>query len=139
MSIIESPFHKNMLTVTSFLGGITFAALVLIIEFSHNNTYEFPHWMPLNYLEILLISTAFTSTLFILATVGTIKIAAGEKNLDSLFTKITTILADAGFYAFLIILLPLLILSFSLNGSILIFLSSITMIIILKILDYMNY
>lgn len=110
----ESPFHGHSLSVTSFLGGITFAAMILLIQ--SRKDIAIPSEFPTFYLDLLITGTAITSVLFIVSSVGMIRIASGERKANEKFSKSMEVFAALGFYG-LIALLPLLVLPFLWPGA----------------------
>jgi len=133
----ESPFHAHALNVTGFLGGITFAAMILIIESKDKFVFSPPESlmpliesipMKLNYAEQLINLAAISSVLFIVSTVGLIRLAAGEKDTKDKYSRFMEYLASAGFIVLIMILLPALVLPFSLIGAIVVFIIGIIML-----------
>jgi len=104
-----SPFHGHAQNVTGFLGGITFAAMVLLVESNDK----------ISNADILITMTALSSMLFIFSTIGMIRVASGVNKIDSEFARLTEWLAVAGFIIFMLVL-PLVVLQFSLAGGILV-------------------
>jgi hypothetical protein len=141
LSIKENPFFSYSLNVTGFLGGITFAAMILIIESKDRFQAQFPvpsflsEQIPffnfIEFPELLIVGTAFVSVLFIIATVGYIRVAAGEKNAKNPYTWLLGKLSLVGFYSLVLGLLPGLIYPFSSNGALFIFLLSLGIVILL--------
>ncbi len=109
-------FFEHSLLVTSFLGGITFAAMILLMQ--DQTAFHVAHWIfsPVSYSKLLIIGTAFTSVLFIISTVGLIRLGSGEKNKDDSFGKLVDGVATSG-YVTLMVLLPALIFPFSKIGA----------------------
>lgn len=134
LSAKENPFIS--LTVTGVLGGITFAAMILIIESKDKFEAQLPilFFNSIDYPELLIVGTAFVSVLFITATVGQIRVAAGEKNAKNLYTRFLGKLSLVGFYALVVGLLPALIFPFSLIGALFILLMSLGIVFFLALL-----
>lgn len=101
-------FYQHSENTTAFLGGITFTAMILLLEFSSNMETS----------EILIPGTAIISILFIMSTVGTLKMKAEDDIKDNtIFPKFVKQCGRAGFFGILIIL-PILIVEFSFVGAI---------------------
>jgi len=113
----ENTFHTHSLGVTGFLGGITFAAMILLIQ--SRNDIQLPSDFPPFYLDSLITGTAISSVLFIVASVGMIRVAAGEKDEDDPFSHAMATFASLGFFG-LMALLPLLVWPFLLVGAIIV-------------------
>ena|SRR2546426_7758524 len=103
----ESTFHVNALNVTAFLGGTVFAALILIVEVKD--------WF--QYREILIAGTATVSVLFIISTIGMIRVASDKKFQGSIFAKAIEGMATAGFFG-LMFILPFLVFQLTIAGGI---------------------
>lgn len=131
---IGSSFHEYSLSVTGFLGGITFAAMVLIIESQDKYNYNIPYGIP--YPQLLITGTAIISIFFIISTVGAIRIASGEKKPKDSFSRFNTMVADAGLYGLIIALLPGLILPFSFYGAVVTFATGMVLIFAHRVLDF---
>ena len=106
----ENPFYQHSENATAFLGGITFTAMILLLEFSTNLIYS----------EILIPDTTIFSILFIMSTVSTLKMKI-DNNIkdDTKFPIFVQTLGRAGFFG-IMALLPVLIVEFSLVGAIVI-------------------
>lgn len=111
----ENTFHSHSLGVTGFLGGIAFAAMILLIQ--SKNDITLPSDFPSFYLDALITGTAISSVFFIVASVGMIRVAAGEKDEKDPFSEAMATFASLGFFG-LMILLPLLVWPFLLVGAI---------------------
>lgn len=83
----ESTFHSNALNVSAFLGGTTFAALILIIEVKEK--FRHADW--------LITATAAVSIFFIISTIGMIHIASGNKTKGKTFANTMEWFSSAGF------------------------------------------
>ena len=113
----ENRFFQRSENATAFLGGITFTTMVLLLEFSTDLIYS----------EILIPGTAIVSVFFIISTVGTVKIAAADIKTDTKFATFVQSCARAGFLGIMVIL-PLLIVEFSIAGTIVIIVVEVVLI-----------
>jgi hypothetical protein len=136
-NIKDGKFYEYTLNVTSFLGGITIAAMILIIQSRESLFYPVPMeiirtlQISIYYPDLLIILSGGISIFFIISTVGKIRIAAGEANRSSRYNLVMTRLADTGFVLLVLLLIPGLILPFSFYGAFIIFLLSIILCVIL--------
>ncbi len=108
MKMPESPFHTNALNVSAFLGGTTFAAMILIIEMKDRIGFH-PNW--------LISGTAAISVFFIISTVGMMRVASGDVGKETAFAKSMEWFSNIGFFGLLAII-PTLIYQFSQLGGI---------------------
>jgi len=99
-------FHSNALGVTGFLGGITFATMVLIMQITED--------LPLK--EFLITGTAIVSIFFIVSTIGMVHVAFNPKKAGENFAKFTQNLATIGFFGIMVIL-PFLVYPFTNIGA----------------------
>jgi len=113
----ENTFHSHSLNVTGFLGGITFAAMILLMQ--SKKDIPIPSNFPSFYLEALITATAISSVFFIISSVGMIRVASGEKSEDETFSKAMSVFAGLGFFG-LMALLPFMILPFLWEGSLIV-------------------
>ena len=142
----EDTFYANSLSVTAFLGGITIAVMVLIIQsqalFEKSLSSVFPFIsgipgysnfsIPL-YDEVLIIITAVTGIFFILSTAANIRVASGERERKGSYASLVSLTANIGFLLLILVLLPALVFPFSYYGGFLILgLGIVTMIIFQK-------
>jgi len=121
-------FYGNTLFVTTFLGGITFAVMILLIQ-SPSNIISHSAHLPSYYLKLLITGAAMTSVFLIVASVGMIRVAAGEKTVDHIFSKFMNLFATIGYFG-LLALLPLLLYPFSHVGAVALFLTELVLGII---------
>ena len=103
-------FYANSLFVTTFLGGITFAAMILLIQVP-NDFLSRVNNLPPYYLRVLITGAAMTSIFLIVASVGMIRVAAKEKTADHIFSNFMNLFATIG-YIGLLTLFPLLLYPF---------------------------
>ena len=101
----ESPLHGHGIGAASFLGGITFTAMILMMEFSDRLFYS----------DILITGTAIVSVLFIISALGMARVASGEVRKESKFSKYVLYCTKFGFFG-LMIILPVFILEYSFEG-----------------------
>jgi hypothetical protein len=145
---------EHQLSAGGVLSGVTFAALVLIIQ--SKEAFAVPAFITfVSYTEILIIGMAITSLLFIFSTVGMVQIAAervpsldaeshhckditrrrlSEREKSNAENYIRTISSSfsAAFYG-LMIMLPLLVLPLSILGAIVIIVfESVSLIFFVK-------
>jgi len=125
--------------VTGFLGGITFAAMILIIQNMSIFDYKIPFEISIPaYPKLLITGTAIISVLFIVPSVGYIRAAAGEFNVPTTYTRYLGKLAEVGFYLLIIGLLPALILPFSTIGAAIVFIFSLVTVLVMAALYSKN-
>jgi len=107
--------------VTSFLGGITFAAMILLMQSSEKFTVDHQptFLLQLMYPDGLILGTAIISVLFIAASIGLIRPASGVGHTEKERLHLMELLASLGFIG-IMILLPLLIYPFSPYAAIII-------------------
>ena len=122
-------FNPQLPTVTAFLGGLTFTAMILIIQFSEN--FALSYFPP--YPELLISFSAVVSFFFIMSTIGG---AVDQRNAALItsnyrsFVYVLLVLAWVG----LLILIPAFLLPFSLIGTIvLVIIEVICMIAYIKL------
>lgn len=101
------------LTQSAFLGGITFAAMVLVMQAKDNFIFlDFTY-----YPDILITSLAGISFLFILSSITLIDVASGLEKTKSKVSTFADNLTLAAWFSILIII-PLIVLPFTLIGAI---------------------
>lgn len=103
----EGSFHSYALSVTGFLGGITFASMILLMQIQ--DQFEYGEW--------LITGTAIVSVFFIISTVGMVHIASNQKEAGKKFTYLMQNMANFGFFG-LMALLPFILFPFSHGGAI---------------------
>jgi len=113
----SSKLYGYYIQTTSILAGTAFAALILLIEVK--GKFLAPEWFPIKdgYSDLLVMVTAIIVVLFFIACVGAPQVAVRSKSPTSRFARLITTFAEAGMYGILV-LLPLLVLPFSLVGAI---------------------
>ena len=102
-------FNQQIPSVTGFLGGITFTAMVLLMQSA--SEIKFSDW--------LIPATAFVSFLFIITTLTTLIDPKLHRGVGKKHFTINLIFIQMGFVG-LLVLIPLIVSSFSLVGSIII-------------------
>jgi len=102
----NNTFHSHALGVTGFLGGITIASMVLIMQI--HKEIEYSEW--------LIPGTAIVGTFLIISTIGMIHVASNEKAGEQ-FAKLMQKFASIGFFG-LMTLLPFIVFPFSQVGAI---------------------
>jgi hypothetical protein len=126
----DKRLYETTLTVTGVLAGIIFAAMTFLMQ--SQAQIAFPQWLPhiLNYKELLIGGLAVVGVLLILSTVGMITIVAGTiehhtyKYIMGVFATIS--------YDVLLILIPLLIIPFSLAATIVIIVIEIFWVVVFQ-------
>jgi hypothetical protein len=118
---IEEKFAQNALYVFSFLGGITFAALILLLQSSQAFSQVPPSLSVLAYLypRGLILGTAIISVLFIGSSLGMVKPASGIMGAKRDKTKIAGAMSNLAFVG-LMILMPLLLVPISPTAALII-------------------
>jgi len=102
-------FNPQAPAITAFMGGITFTAMVLLMQSAEK----------INFSEWLIPATAFVSFLFIITTLGTLVDPQRHIGVEKQHFTVNLIFLKIGFIG-LIVLIPLIVFSFSLIGSIII-------------------
>jgi len=87
-------FNPQSPTVNGFLGGITFTALILLVQFPH--TFRF--------IRILIPLTVGVSFLFILATLGTSRDSTDEDSVHRYYFQLNVIFIALGLFGIMIII-----------------------------------
>lgn len=121
---MDKEFHQQFLLITSFLGGITFTALIFLIQIKDEYTYA----------EYLISATALVSLLLVMATLSRLFLATHQDGLHEEYDLFVGLLAVAGLIGFLTII-PFMILPFSLIGAITIGIVEIVLFIIWMLLS----
>lgn len=103
----NNTFHSHALGVTGFLGGITIASMVLIMQI--HDEIEYSEW--------LIPGIAIVGVFFIIATIGMIHVASNEKESGKQFAKLMQRIATLGFFSMMVVL-PFMVFPFSGIGAI---------------------
>jgi hypothetical protein len=95
-----------------------------------------PKWLILNfdYSELLVVVSAIISTLFIVASVGNIRIAARKIDSKSKYSGFIGIVSDIGFVGLVVVMLPAMVLPISFYGSLIVFIIVIVAIVLTLVL-----
>lgn len=101
-----------MLSTTAFLGGITFAAMVFVMQAQEQFIFQNISFYP----DILITFLAGISFTFILSSIGNLDVAAGILPAIGKMRKLSLKMAIAGWISVLIII-PFLVLPFTLIGA----------------------
>jgi len=109
-------FNSQLPTVTGFLGGITFTALILLFEKSGDMKLLIP-FTSITVISILIPLTAVVSFLFILATLGSMRVPIEGGSVHRKFYNLIVCYIIAGFIG-LMIIIPLVIVFYTLIGAI---------------------
>jgi len=96
-------FNTQSPTVNAFLGGITFTALVIFTQ--SQNTFKLH--------DLLIPLTAFTSILFIMATLSSMKEPSKEGSVHPYLFKFNVLLTTIGISILLVGIIPLIVYNFS--------------------------
>jgi hypothetical protein len=123
----DTSYWLNTLSVTGILAGITFAALLILIE--AKDAFVPPEWFPFRefYFEILVSGMGIVSILFIISVVHQTFFATyGSAQSISKYSTIVDELFSVGFIG-LMVMIPMLISSFSLVGTVVIAILELTL------------
>ena len=93
-------------------------------------------WLILNfdYSELLVVVSAIISTLFIVASVGNIRIAARKIDSKAKYSRFIGIVSDIGFVGLVVVMLPAMVLPISFYGSLIVFIIVIVAIVLTLVL-----
>lgn len=106
-------FNPQLPTVTGFLGGITFTAMILTIQFSE----KFSALQFTSYSEFLIIYSAVVSFFFIIATIGGSIDQRNAPLITNKFRMYVGIMFSLGLYG-LLGLIPAFVFLYSITGTI---------------------
>jgi len=121
----DKTFFSNAVGVTGFLGGITFATMVLLIQ----SDTKIPNH------EFMIPGTAIISVLFIIATVGNMHVTYDSQNKNKKLKNSMGLFAEMGFFG-LMIIIPSLVYPFSMYGAVVVVILEV--IVIFIFLKYRN-
>ncbi len=109
----ESSYHYG-LTVSAFLGGISFTIMAFLIEMQVNNEFRYPliddmlYFMALS--ELVIVGLAASGIFFIVSSIGMIPVASGRIDDMTLMARCSYACMLVGFYilcgVIVLILLP---------------------------------
>ncbi len=117
----EGTRHQYGLTVSAFLGGISFTIMAFLIEMHIANKFHFslidniPNFMELS--ELVIAGFATSGTFFIVSSIGMIPVASGRISEISPLARCAYTCMLVGFYI-LCGVIVLLLLPFSILGAI---------------------
>jgi len=129
----ESTRHQYGLTVSAFLGGISFTIMAFLIEMHIANEFRFslidniPNFMELS--ELVIAGFATSGTFFIVSSIGMIPVASGRISEVSPLARCAYTCMLVGFYI-LCGVIALLLLPFSTLGAIAVATISIVVIVL---------
>jgi len=103
----QLPWHSNYLNATAFLGGITFTALVLLMESKEK----------IPYVDFLIPITALVSFFLIASTIGRVVLASSDEERFAKFDIVNSVFTLIGFFG-LLSLIPFFVLPFTQTGAI---------------------
>ena len=109
----------GLISLNGFLGAITFASMILLIQSSDQIMYS----------EFLISSTATVSIFFIMATLSSVPALNKKSILTTSHEKMIVAFSVLGFFGFLIIV-PFILASFSIVGAIVVGIIEIISVII---------
>lgn len=129
---IFDKIFEHSISVDAFLGGITFAAMVVIMQ--SNNSWALSETLPVYYPELLIGVLGAISFFFIISTIGNLGLLAEGRKISSKFERSIAYFENIGFFA-LCGFIPALMLPFSLVGAItLAVIEGVSMLLLLRIL-----
>jgi hypothetical protein len=130
--VSEGARHQYGLTVSAFLGGISFTIMTFLIEMQIENKFHYsmidnmPNFMELS--ELVIIGLAASGTFFIVSSIGMIPVASGRIKEISPLARCAYTCMLVGFYV-LCGVIALLLLPFSLIGAVAVAIISILVIV----------
>ena len=133
----EGTPHQYGLTVSAFLGGISFTIMAFLIEMHIANKFHFPlidnipNFMELS--ELVIAGFAISGTFFIVSSIGMIPVASGRISEVSPLARCAYTCMLVGFYM-LCGVIALLLLPFSTLGAIAVATISIVVIVLYSVL-----
>jgi len=91
-------------------------------------------WLILNfdYSELLVVVSAIISTLFIVASVGNIRIAARKIDSKAKYSRFIGIVSDIGFVGLVVVMLPAMVLPISFYGSLLVIVAIVLTLVLVN-------
>jgi hypothetical protein len=130
--VSEGARHQYGLTVSAFLGGISFTIMTFLIEMQIENKFHYstidnmPNFMELS--ELVIIGLAASGTFFIVSSIGMIPVASGRIKEISPLARCAYTCMLVGFYV-LCGVIALLLLPFSFIGAVAVAIISILVIV----------
>jgi len=104
---------ERSLTVAIFLGGLTLTALTVIFGLEINYPPILFLSMTISYKELLILISGIGAALLITSVFGLKSVLVRGQSEDEFFAKFVFAFYEAGFFAILVLVLPLLVLPFS--------------------------
>jgi hypothetical protein len=129
--------HQYGLTVSAFLGGISFTIMAFLIEMIVNNKFHYPmidnipNFMELS--ELVIAGLAASGTSFIVSSIGMIPVASGRIPEVSPLARCAYACMLIGFYV-LCGVIALLLLPFSVIGAVTVAIISVVVIVLYSVL-----
>jgi hypothetical protein len=129
--------HQYGLTVSAFLGGISFTIMAFLIEMQIENKFHFPmidnipNFMGLS--ELVITGLGASGTFFIVSSIGMIPVASGRIKEISPLGRCAYTCMLIGFYV-LCGVIALLLLPFSFIGTVVVAIISVVVIVLYSVL-----
>ena len=129
--------HQYGLTVSAFLGGISFTIMAFLIEIRTDNKFHYPmidnisNFMELS--ELVIIGLAASGIFFIVSSIGMIPVASGRIREISPLARCAYTCTLFGFYV-LCGVIALLLLPFSFIGAVTVAIISVVVIVMYSVL-----
>jgi hypothetical protein len=134
--VSEGTRHQYGLTVSAFLGGISFTIMAFLIEMQIENKFHYsmidnmPNFMELS--ELVIIGLAASGTFFIVSSIGMIPVASGRIKEISPLARCAYTCMLVGFYV-LCGVIALLLLPFSFIGAAAVAIISVVVIVMYSV------
>ena len=128
--------HQYGLTVSAFLGGISFTIMAFLIELDVDNKFHYPmidnmpNFMELS--ELVIAGLATSGTFFIVSSIGMIPVASGRIQEVSPLARCAYTCMLLGFYI-LCGVIALLLLPFSVIGAVTVAIISVVVIVLYSV------
>ena len=128
--------HQYGLTVSAFLGGISFTIMAFLIDMDTDNKFHYPmidnipNFMELS--ELVIIGLAASGTFFIVSSIGMIPVASGRIREISPLARWAYACMLVGFYI-LCGVIALLLLPFSTIGAVAVAIISVVVIVLYSV------
>ena len=129
----KGPQHQYGLTVSAFLGGISFSIMAFLIDIDTDNKFHYPmidnisNFMELS--ELVIVGLAASGTFFIVSSIGMIPVASGRIAEVSPLARCAYTCMLFGFYI-LCGVIALLLLPFSIIGAVAVAIISVVVIVL---------
>lgn len=129
----EGTRHQYGLTVSAFLGGISFTIMAFLIDMDTDNKFHYPMIDNIpNFMELadlVIIGLAASGTFFIVSSIGMIPVASGRIREVSPMARCAYTCLLVGFYI-LCGVIALLLLPFSIIGAVAVAIISVVVIVL---------